>query len=224
MKRVGLTIVAIVTFAVGWAQPKLPKEEMYVGAHGGALASMYRFSPKVTQDWKQPFLGWNGGLVFRYAGHKVCGMQVELNYMQRGWYEPETGYKRQLDYIELPFLMHLYFGSKRARGMFNLGPQIGYCFRSVESGTVPDNYRVARELGGKSKTAHQYAAVEKPFDWGIAAGLGFYYRTKHAGVYQIEARFNWSFGNTFNDSKMDYFDYSSPMSLSLNLAYMWQVK
>ena len=89
---------------------------------------------------------------------------------------------------------------------------------------MPEIYDIARKAGANSKSAHQYAKIEKPFDWGLAAGLGFYYRSKYAGVYQLEARFNWSFGNTFNDSKMDYFDYSNPMSLSLNFAYMWQVK
>ena len=223
MKRTALTILTILLCVAGLAQPKLQREEMYVGAHGGAIASMYRFTPQVTQTWKHPFWGWNAGLVYRYAGHKVCGMQVEINYMQRGWYEPETDYTRQLDYIEVPFLMHLYFG-KRARGFFNLGPQIGYCIYSSEKGNVPEIYDIARKAGANSKSAHQYAKIEKPFDWGLAAGLGFYYRSKYAGVYQLEARFNWSFGNTFNDSKMDYFDYSNPMSLSLNFAYMWQVK
>ena len=223
MKRTALTILTILLCVAGLAQPKLQREEMYVGAHGGAIASMYRFTPQVTQTWKHPFLGWNAGLVYRYAGHKVCGMHVEINYMQRGWYEPETDYTRQLDYIEVPFLMHLYFG-KRARGFFNLGPQIGYCIYSSEKGNVPEIYDIARKAGANSKSAHQYAKIEKPFDWGLAAGLGFYYRSKYAGVYQLEARFNWSFGNTFNDSKMGYFDYSNPMSLLLNFAYMWQVK
>ena len=224
MRRLVLTISAVLISVVCLAQPKLSHEEMYVGAHAGAIASMYRFAPvEVKQSWKHPFLGWNGGLVFRYAGHKVCGMQVEINYMQRGWYETNQDYTRQLDYIEVPFLMHLYFG-KKARGFINLGPQIGYCIRSTESGTVPTAQDLARKAGGTSKVAHQYADVEKPFDWGIAGGAGFYYRSKYAGVYQLEARFNWSFGNTFNDSKMDYFDYSTPMSLSLNFAYMWQVK
>ena len=176
---------------------------MYVGAHGGAIASMYRFTPQVTQTWKHPFLGWNAGLVYRYAGHKVCGMQVEINYMQRGWYEPETDYTRQLDYIEVPFLMHLYFG-KRARGFFNLGPQIGYCIYSSEKGNVPEIYDIARKAGANSKSAHQYAKIEKPFDWGLAAGLGFYYRSKYAGVYQLEARFNWSFGNLISGMVMPY--------------------
>lgn len=223
MKRLLLILLTCLSALLVSAQPKLPHEEMYVGAHAGALASMYRFSEKVTQDWKHPFLGVNGGLVFRYAGHKVCGFQVEVNYMQRGWYETNIDYTRQLDYIEVPFLMHLYFG-KRARGFINLGPQVGYCIRSVAKNT-PSPYD-AMVASGKatSKTAHQYANVEAPFDWGLAGGVGFYYRSKYAGVYQLEARFNWSFGNTFADSKMDYFDYSAPMSLSLNFAYMWQVK
>ena len=224
MKKTLLILFCLTLGLIASAQPKLNHEEMYLGAHGGAIASMYRFSPKVEQNWKSPFLGWNGGLIFRYAGHKVCGMQLELNYMQRGWHESVTDYKRQLDYIEVPFLMHLYFG-KKARGFFNLGPQVGYCIRSVNTDNVPLPYSTVIGTDAEtSRTAHQYAKIEKPFDWGIAAGLGFYYRSRWAGVYQLEARFNWSFGNTFNDSKMDYFDYSNPMSLSLNFAYMWQIK
>lgn len=211
-----------------FAQPKLLQEEMYVGAHAGVIAGMYHFTPVVKQNWQQPFLGGNGGLMFRYIGHKVCGLQVELNYMQRGWNEPATDthsrYTRTLDYIEVPFLMHLYFG-KRARGYFNLGPQIGYCVRSNYAGDIPEQYLMLMQQGNTtSKNLHQYADVEKPFDWGLAAGLGFYYRTRRAGVYQLDVRFNYSFGNTFASTKMDYFDYSNPMALSLNLAYMWQIK
>lgn len=209
------------------AQPKLMQEERYLGAHAGVIAGMYHFTPTVKQDWTKPCWGGNGGFVFRYIGHKVCGMQVELNYMQRGWNEPATethlAYTRTLDYLEVPFLMHLYFG-KRARGYFNLGPQIGYCIRSSYTGEIPEQFRLAMEHGKtSSKDIHQYASVEKPFDWGLAAGLGFYYRTRKTGVYQIDVRFNYSFGNTFSSSKMDYFDYSNPMVLSLNLAYLWQL-
>ena len=224
MKRPILILSLLLTAVLCSAQPRLQHEELYVGAHAGAIAGMYRFSPTVTQAWNHPFLGWNGGFVFRYAGHKVCGMQIELNYMQRGWYETKVDYQRQLDYIEMPFLMHLYFG-KKARGFINLGPQIGYCVHSSIKGEVPSPYNTVLGTDKESsRTAHQYAKVEKPFDWGVAGGLGFYYRSRYAGVYQIEARFSWSFGNSFLDSKMDYFDYSNPMSLSLNFAYMWQIK
>ena len=56
------------------AQPRLPRPEMYIGLHGGVLASSMIFDPSVKGlDIKYSPLTPNGGLVFRYAGHKVCG-------------------------------------------------------------------------------------------------------------------------------------------------------
>ena len=64
-------------------------------------------------------------MVFRYAGHKYCAFQMELNYEHRGW--AENGEARSLHYVELPIFMHLNFGSDKCKWFFNLGPQIGYC-------------------------------------------------------------------------------------------------
>ena len=160
-------------------------------------------------------LGGNGGLVFRYSGHKCCAIQVELNYQHRGWREHSDAgtYSRELHYLELPLLMNIYFGSERWRGFFNLGPQIGYCVKDAGgSGT---------QIG---TTTTQYAPIDHPFDWGLAAGLGFYYRSRHAGLYQFEARFNYSFGGIYGTSLTDHFSMASPMDLSLNLAWMWDIK
>ncbi len=198
------------------AQPRLKQEEMYIGVHAGAIATMVSFAPEIEQNALQPFLGANGGFVFRYAGHKVCGLQVELNYMQRGWYEVQTGYKRTIDYIELPFLTHLSFG-KKCRGFVNLGPQIGYAIRDVLP-TAP------LSPSDKYYPSAQYLHIDNRFDWGIAGGLGVLYRTPKAGVYQLEARFNYSFGNLYANSKFDAFSKSFPMSLSLNLAWLWPLR
>ena len=197
------------------AQPRLRWPEVYLGAHAGALASTMIFQPSVQgAELTNVLLAPNGGLVFRYAGHRVCAIQVELNYMQRGWKEvsDDVNYTRRLDYIEIPLLMHLYFGGEHMRGFFNLGPQIGYCFRDVAT-ELPDGI-----------TSPQYQAIEKPFDWGLAGGLGCYYRTKKIGLFQLEARFNFSLGTTYNNRKVDYFSQSNAMNLSLNLAYMWEIK
>ena len=202
------------------AQPRLRTPEVYVGAHAGVMASTMLFRPNIAKiDIMQSPLTMNGGLVFRYAAHKVCAIQVEANYMQRGWREQialGTGstmdYTRQLDYIEIPLLMHLYFGKQRFRGFINLGPQIGYCIRDIAT-QLPSTI-----------TSPQYQPIEKPFDWGLAGGLGCYYRTKKIGLFQLEARFNFSMGTTYNDRKVDYFSQSNAMNLSLNLAYLWEIK
>ena len=197
------------------AQPRLRRPEIYVGGHAGVMASTMLFNPSFDgMDILKSPLSVNGGLVFRYAGHKVCAIQAEINYMQRGWREVGTDvdYRRQLDYIEVPLLMHLYFGKKHFRGFLNLGPQIGYCFRDVNYGTPNPLY------------AHQYEKIDKPFDWGVAGGLGVYYRTNKIGLFQLEARMNYSFGGVFGTSKIDYFTSASPVNLSVNFAYLWEIK
>jgi hypothetical protein len=202
------------------AQPRLRRPEIYVGAHAGVMASTMMFVPNIAKiDIMQSPLKVNGGLVFRYAGHKVCAIQTEINYMPRGWHETiqladgsSMDYYRQLDYIEIPLLMHLYFGKERFRAFLNLGPQIGYCFRDVST-EVPSTI-----------VSPQYQPIDKPFDWGLAGGLGCYYRTRHIGIFQLEARFNFSMGTIYNNRKVDYFSQSNSMNLSLNLAYMWEIK
>lgn len=202
------------------AQPRLRHPELYIGAHAGVMASSITFKPTVKGiDLLQSPLSINGGLVVRYAAHKVCALQLELNYMQRGWREmlpatatsPAVDYRRQLDYIQLPLLMHLAFGNK-FRGFLNLGPQIGYCFRDTEYGTKNPLY------------THHYQPIQQPFDWGLAGGLGMYYRSNKIGTFQLEARFNYSLGSVFNNRITDYFTSANPMNLSINFAYLWEIK
>lgn len=219
LRHIFITILLLILSIAVSAQPRLRTPEMYVGVHAGAMASTMLFKPNIANiDIMQSPLTINGGLVFRYAGHKVCAIQTELNYMQRGWRETITlgqttmDYTRQLDYIEIPLLMHLYFGKERFRGFFNLGPQIGYCIRDIAS-ALPE-----------AITAPHYLPIDKPFDWGLAGGLGCYYRTRHIGLFQLEARFNFSMGTTYNNRKVDYFSQSNAMNLSLNFAYLWEIK
>ena len=219
LRHIFITMLLLILSIAVSAQPRLRTPEMYVGAHAGAMASTMLFKPNIANiDIMQSPLIINGGLVFRYAGHKVCAIQTELNYMQRGWRETITlgqttmDYTRQLDYIEIPLLMHLYFGKEHFRGFFNLGPQIGYCIRDVAT-SLPEGV-----------TAPHYLPIDKPFDWGLAGGLGCYYRTRHIGLFQLEARFNLSMGTTYNNRKVDYFSQSNAMNLSLNFAYLWEVR
>lgn len=210
-----LILLFVTISCVALAQPRLRRPEIYIGGHAGVMASTMLFKPSVDgMDILQSPLSVNGGLMFRYAGHKVCAIQVEVNYMQRGWKEVGAygEYSRRLDYIEVPLLMHLYLGGKHFRGFLNLGPQIGYCFRDVAQGTPNPDFK------------YQYEPIQQPFDWGLAGGLGMYYRTNKIGLFQLEARFNYSFGSVFSNKKTDHFEFANPMNLSINLAYLWEIK
>ncbi len=189
------------------AQPRLENPELYFGFHGGVTAAMMRFNPTVEQSAKSPLLGGNAGLVFRYSNTKYTAVQLELNYLQRGWHETSTDYTRHIDYIEIPLLMHLYFG-KQVRGFLNLGPEFGYCIAQYDK-------------NGEGLAGHQYQSIQKPWDWGLAAGLGMQVNAKKAGAYFLEVRFDFSFGDVFNNRATDYYKNSAPMALSLNLGWMW---
>ena len=46
----------------------------------------------------------------------ICGAQIELNFSQHGWDEyyedyPTLSYTRTMNYVEIPFLAHLAFGT-----------------------------------------------------------------------------------------------------------------
>lgn len=211
-----ILVISLMAFSCAlMAQPRLRHPEVYLGAHAGIMTSTMMFNPSVQgAEIPNVLLSPNGGLVFRYAGHKVCAIQAEVNYLRRGWKEQLSGvnYTRQLDYIEIPLLMHLYFGGKHIRAFFNLGPQIGYCFRDIAIGNTNPQY------------THQYADIQNPFDWGLAAGLGVYYRHEKVGLFQLDARGNYSLGSVFDNRSTDYFKFANSMNLSINLAYMWQIK
>ena len=202
------------------AQPRLRTPEYYLGVHGGVTASTVSFNPTVnnmTPITKACVLGGNGGVVFRYAGHKYCALQVELNYMHRGWAEHNDtigSYSRNLHYIEIPFMMHLNFGSKKCRWFLNLGPQIGYC--------IADEGNHGTLVNGAGEA--QYQSIEQPFDWSVAAGTGILFPTPHAGTYQIEVRFDYSFGGIFRTNLTDHFRAASPMDLSLNIGWLFPVQ
>ena len=218
--RPSFLLVALLVTCFVFGQRRLLEPELYVGIHGGVLASTVTFQP-VIPNTSMHFSG-NGGFVFRYSNQKCCGVQVELNYMQRGWHENISSsysvngssgiYFRRLDYLELPLLMHLYFGNSSWRGIVNAGPQIGYCLHDLSSGPQSRN-----------PTA-QYDSLQYPFDWGIAAGLGFYYRNSKAGVFEFEARFNYSLSDIFAHSKESYFSQSHAMNISANIGWYWEIK
>lgn len=202
-------------------QKRLLQPEIYLGVHGGAVVSTVFFSPQVnymTPITKGCVPGGEGGLVFRYSEQKCCAIQVELNYMQRGWAEKgaddygSANYTRKLHYLELPMMMHLYFGSPTFRGFLNVGPQIGYCIKEEMSGETSFD------------DGPQYNPIDNRFDWGITGGLGFYYRSHKAGIYQLDIRVGYSLGTLFNNKAGADFSQSNPFTVGVGLAWLWEFK
>lgn len=191
------------------SQSRLDNPEMYIGASFGRTASLVMFTPAVNQSY---LLGYNGGIVFRYIAEKNVGMQAELNFSQRGWNETDSTYARQLNYIELPFMTHIYIGKKN-RVFFNVGPKISYLISE----------KVLKTNNPNSDLTQRSTLVQNPFDYGLCGGLGLMFRI-NKNILQLDARANYSLSDIFSNDKRDFFDTSNNVNVSVNLAWLLQVK
>ncbi len=192
-----------------------------VGVNGGVNLNKVSFTSDVRVK-EQMQLAPTFGVTARYISEKyfamICGVQVELNYSQRGWKEdPEEkpySYERKMNYLELPFLVHLAFGKERGVQFFvNAGPQLGYLLNEKEV------------FGGNWQTYHYQQhgkATEKRFDYGIVGGGGLELRTG-AGNFLLEGRYYFGLGDFFNNSKRDYFERSAHTTISVRLTYLFDI-
>lgn len=198
------------------------KKEISVGGRGGITMSKMRLDPKVPQNF---LMGVTAGAAFRYIEEKYFGFQIELNYAQHGWkefFENEPhSFSRTLNYMELPFMTHIFFGNQRVRGFVNLGPQIGFYL----SDSYTSNFDVLQPpvFGIIRETAQYTQKVTRKFDYGITGGAGFELRFgKH--IFDLEGRYYFGLGDIFPNHKRDVFSASSIQSIYVTLTYMFRLR
>lgn len=218
MKKLITTVLLATTVALPLCQAQTSdfQQTLEIGPSFGMNFTFVSFYPSVPTTLKS---GINVGATIRWISEPHLGLQAEINYSQQGWQEefedqPQYNYSRTINYIELPFLTHIYFGGKRVRFFINLGPKIGYALsESTESnlnGTNPNENRPdeQHDLG-----------IEKKFDWGICGGPGLELHTG-IGNFLLEARYHYSLGDIFNSRKSDPFSKSSNQVIAAKLSYL----
>ena len=179
------------------------------GTRQGVNMSFVDFSPAVGNKL---LYGYNGGLVFNYKGEKFFGIQVELNYSQKGWSEDldtiQNSYSRQLNYIELPFLTHIYFGNRDLNYFANLGTSVAYLVSEKETAEINNELYIHKYYDKK---------IDNNFDFNIVGELGISYLTT-IGTFQFGARYYYSLTSIFDyDSKtIDYDSKTMPYNVSRN--------
>lgn len=166
------------------------QSKTYVGIKGG-----YNFGSAfikhninrvtVNEGFKS---GFHFGLTSLFYLEKNVGLQMELNYTRKGWTQKFTSgekYVQNLDYIELPLLVNVYFGKQKTRLFINFGTFVEYLAAHSNDGFPVDT----------SGSDFYYFQEERDnkFGYGLTAGGGFY-RDFSFGTLLIEGRF------TFNNS------------------------
>lgn len=200
---------------------------IFVGAKGGVTVSRTFFNPSVPQGMK---LGGMAGIMFRYIEENHFGLIAELNFEQRGWKESfkETDFKysRTLNYLQIPVLAHIYFGSPRAHFFINAGPEIGFMIgESTSSNFDPEQIQTIPDfpLHGR-QVAQLTLGAEPKVDFGISAGLGAELFTDSKGSIVVEGRFYYGLGNTVKCGRTQNFSSANSMSVMASVGYWFQLK
>jgi len=197
---------------------------IYIGAHGGLDLSRVTFTPGVSQSF---LAGGNAGINFRYIEEKHFGFIVEANWEQRGWKEDfeelPYSYSRTVNYIQIPFLAHIYFGN-RGKFFINAGPSVSFVLgESTSSNFDYENANGITDLD--SHITYQYALpVNQKVDYGISGGIGGEFSINKRNSLYIDARFYYGLANILKSGRTEPVRGSNGMTISISLGYWFRIK
>ena len=223
-------IISFLSISSLYSQKKVFDNELYIGVGGGAYASSVDFVPSIPQNQK---IDYFGGVSAKYITQDHLGLIIEANYSRRGWeeeYDTESdfSYSRTLNYLEVPFLTHIYFGDK-ARFIINVGPQISFLLNDKQSmsSALASDVEARQAIDPDAPIGVQYSPFSElnRFDYGIVGGVGMTLQTG-IGNFDLEGRYYFGLGDVFESrrSKNSYFGRSAHRLIEAKLTYYIKVR
>lgn len=185
-----------------------PQVEHSFGLRAGYGVGTITFSPNRDTGYNPNF---DAGLVYKRIGRPGLGIQLELNFANRGYtitddrieFAADTSYNFSV--VEMPFLAHAFVGRKNGRLFLNVG-----CFLSVR-------------LNGTRTFESQTTTVDfdrvQMFGYGVLGGVG-YGRKIGPGFLQIEGRYQYALGNLYQQVILST-DFSQMQAIMVNVAYLF---
>lgn len=203
------------------AQVGKPLNLWAVGVNAGLNMNDMEFQPEVkTGGYNAMHFGLTGRYIHENYFSMISGVQVELNYSQRGWaakFDDEgdnRSYTHTLNYLEVPLLAHLGFGNETGNQFFlHLGPQFGFLLSE------------SSDFGGEGwtdelKQGENYREeADNTFNYGIVGGAGVELKTG-IGHFLLEGRYYYSLADIYSNAKKEYFDRSAPTTIEVTFTYL----
>ena len=225
MRRLAFILAALATLLVT-AQTHY-EGQIAVGGKAGATLSRVNFNPTVQQ---QMLPGMTAGVMFRYIEEKNFGLVAELNLTQRGWKEyleeSDYNYSHRFTYLELPVMTHIYFGNRRVKGFFNLGPELNLMISDGISSNFA--YQDAASLDYFNQNTRHIEQlpmkVKNRLDYGICGGAGMELNLNAKQSLLLEGRFYYGLTDVFPNHKTDVFSSSNSMTVMVTLGYFYRLK
>ncbi|WP_109831102.1 porin family protein [Reichenbachiella versicolor] len=218
----------LIIFLVSAVQISYGQSKTYIGVNAGAsFGSANIFSSfDVIQIDERFTPGYQFGLTMMNFMEEHIGVQFGLSYIQKGWsqkFSDEVGianHVTQLDYIELPMLVHVYSGKERLHFFANAGCFVGYMikskidadpdglvefreFRTESTRILPYQlvYQTTNDLGDPATASDDFIAFDedrdRKIDYGLKGGVGAYYDFDF-GTLMLEINGGYSISDVFD--------------------------
>ena len=217
--------------ATGWlllffTSATLAQENKWsVGVKGGSTFSFIsNTNEQILRTNFRPTLlrQYTGGLSIQYLTESNFGLQVEVNYTQKGWEErPQDAvgdrsstrfYRATLDYAEVPILAHGYVGKRNTRLFANAGVYLAYLLSSntERANVADDNIDYFYE-----------ERFQNMFDFGVRGGGGLEVVTR-VGMFQAEGSYSWGINSILDKNINQIPNIMQNNTIAITLGYYVQ--
>lgn len=226
MRRLAFILVTMLATLAASAQVHYDGT-IAVGGKAGASLSRVNFNPTVEQTMLP---GMTAGVMFRYIEENHFGLVAELNMTQRGWKEvfdeSDYNYSHSFTYLELPVMTHIFFGNRRVKGFFNLGPELNIMLGDgIKSNfTYQDAATMDYFIQDPRHIEQLTMDINNRLDYGICAGAGMEVNLNPKHSLLLEGRFYYGLTDVFPNHKTDVFAGSNSMSITVTLGYFYRLK
>lgn len=221
------------------------EQEVAVGVSGGVNMSQVRFLHNNTSYTSmigdQSLLnhrGMTAGVNALYIAQNHFGVFLECNVTKKGWCEQfrarngqterlvgkeEVDFngvdlKRDLTYIDIPLLAHIYFGRK-ARAYVDFGPEFSFMINEKDKTVVTELQR--QTLTKRDPRVNPDIETSK-YDLSLCAAVGFDLHLEKVHP-MLEIRWNYGTHDLYEVGKKELFQRASTQNLALVLKFMMPV-
>ena len=140
--------------------------------------------------------GLQAGLVLNLALNDMFSIQPELLYAQKGFKleEGDTKLTFKANYLEVPVLAKIAFGSETMQGFVTAGPTIGYWMNGKSEGTF-----LGEDLGSED---YDFDDTDNRLDLGASVGVGIGYGVG-PGILNLDVRYGFGLSSVYDGGDDD---------------------
>jgi hypothetical protein len=157
-------------------------------------------------------------LLLRTITEPHLGIQLEVNYLKRGWIEKfiaSGDYERNQEILAVPVMTHIYFGEHtKTRLQFVIGPYVACLLSDSEINSVSDTLEF-KDYYGKP--------IAPNVEFGFSGGVGVSFRTK-LGLFELQGKYNHALTNLFKPGTEEFIYYGSrPQTVDITIHYLVKI-